>query len=653
MREDLPVSEIISFAPAIEVEEPPDLLSVRSASNPRANISIDDAFFVSGIQGLDICSENFICAGDFFRPLSSELPDLPALESFRLLSQINLKEMGGGQFRFGFNCNFESIQEEYQVELTILETDSSPWQNKPIITGTNETRIYEGQRGDIAVVKIDSYDFLKESMILDLRTIPEDVRNFIDVDLQPNFLLPYARPGAVKFSQNARITVNSPLNPNDFGGQFEIVLQAKSWIDNETFGIWSDNFTMTVVVEDLDNLPPVFLDERNQVDISVGEFDESFVLFNASAIDGDREIDTPINVTILEGPLKDLLILENNQIRLREEITDSDLLRLPEFSILQLEAQQLDNPEKKTTKTLLIKISKNFESQLTSDECSCETVENSSFSSLISPVQNQRFLCSLFFEEAYVFSVERFCSDFKEELTNLEKALIACLCLLIPLSMISLIQKIAPKMKNCKNDASKKIEEHEQIEVKDFPELKEKPAKVHANVEKRKSMNPLVDSDRTHHKINSSTILYGQIIKSGSIKSIQKVALAGETSFGDDIGPSFDKIVKKSKIEKLLGQECIHLSAFINLLNLKNLTHENILKYHGSFLENNENGDDFSVGIVWDLADQGSLEELFSFYRQNHWKRLTDLTEARFQNWIRNIIAALQAWAQKPIIKRP
>ena len=125
-------------------------------------------------------------------------------------------------------------------------------------------------------------------------------------------------------------------------------------------------------------------------------------------------------------------------------------------------------------------------------------------------------------------------------------------------------------------------------------------------------MNPLVDSDRTAHKIDASTIVYGQMIKSGSIKRIQKIALAGETSFGNDIGPSFDKIVKKSKIEKLLGQECIHLSSFITLLNTKNLTHENVLKYHGSFLESeNENAESFSVGIVWDLADQdqGSTSE--------------------------------------------
>ena len=193
--------------------------------------------------------------------------------------------MGGGQFRFGIVCSSGTIQEEYQVELSILEADGLPWQNKPVIRGDNKTQIYEGERGEILSLQIDSYDFLKEEMVLELRTVPPNLQDQLLLEIQPNYLLPYARPGDVKFTQNAKLSLINPVDPNDFGGEFNVFLRAKSWINNETLGIWSEEFSATVIVEDVDNLPPVFESERSEVSLKNEDFmNEEFLIFNASAV---------------------------------------------------------------------------------------------------------------------------------------------------------------------------------------------------------------------------------------------------------------------------------------------------------------------------------------------------------------------------------
>ncbi|CBY07547.1 unnamed protein product [Oikopleura dioica] len=530
--------------------------------------------------------------------------------------------MGGGQFRFGIVCTSGTIQEEYQVEISILEADGLPWHNKPEIRGKNKTQIYEGERGEILSLQFDSWDFLQGEMVVELETNPPNLKERLVIELQPNYLLPYARPGDVKFSQNAKLSLSSPVDPNEFGGEFVVTLRAKSWISNETLGVWSNDFKASVLVEDVDNLPPVFEDDSLEVTMRNEDFmDEEFVIFNASAVDGDRP-------GFRFCFLNDYIILEENTVYPKPEITTEKYLNLPDVGTIQFEARQINNPEKKTFKTLIVKIRKDFESELIADKCSCEMIENSPYSSMISS-SDEVLICSLFYQGRIVTSLTRDCDSFTalRGLSSLEKALVAVLCIILLIGIAFMIFKfskisLTPKLKN--SNIQRNLEDKEEPSTDQTAELEDRKTsfRAHQKLEKRKSMNPLVNSDRTFHKIDASNIIYGQLIKSGSIKSIQKIAIPGETSFGNDIGPSFDKIVKKSKIEKLLGQECIHLSSFINLLNTKNLNHENILKYHGSFLEDKNQDQDFSVGIVWDLAEHGSLEELFSFYRQLFYQKM-------------------------------
>jgi hypothetical protein len=603
--ESLPFSSEILFNPSIEAPS-------------KSSIDFQDGFSISGIQ-VDICSENSICAGNF---LSPELKN-DFFENFNLTSNVNLRQMGGGQFRFRIVCTSGTIQEEYQVELSILEADGFPWHNKPEIRGENKTQIYEGERGEILSLEIASYDFLQDEMLLELATDPANLKDRLVLEIQPNYLFPYARPGDVKFAQNAKLSLISPVDPNDFGGEFEVFIRAKSWIDNETLGIWSDEFAARILVEDVDNLPPVFEDERTEVSMRNEDFmNKEFVIFNSSAIDGDRNLNENVTVIISGGSLEDFILLNDNLIHPKAGIMTEEYLSLPDIGTIKLEARQINNPEKKTFKTVIVEIKKDFEAELTADKCSCETTENSPYSSMIS-IGDEGVICSLFYRTEIVSSFARDCDSPPKQggLSTLEKTLVAILCIILLVGIALVIFKFSPSIDKFKN--SKKHRDHEDNEQlptdvikKSAKEILKTAFRAHQKVEKRKSMNPLVDSDRTSHKIDASNIIYGQLIKSGSIKSIQKIAMLGETSFGDDIGPSFDKIVKKSKVEKLLGQECIHLSSFINLLNTKNLNHENILKYHGSFLEETNENEDYSVGIVWDLAEHGSLEELFSFYRQ-------------------------------------
>jgi len=270
--ESLPPSSDIIFNPSI-------------GAPTNSSIDIQNGFSISGIQGVDICAENSICAGNFLSPeLTNDI-----FENFNLTNEVNLREMGGGQFRFGIVCTSGTIQEEYQVEISILEADGLPWHNKPEIRGKNKTQIYEGERGEILSLQFDSWDFLQGEMVVELETNPPNLKERLVIELQPNYLLPYARPGDVKFSQNAKLSLSSPVDPNEFGGEFVVTLRAKSWISNETLGVWSNDFKASVLVEDVDNLPPVFEDDSLEVTMRNEDFmDEEFVIFNASAVDGDR-----------------------------------------------------------------------------------------------------------------------------------------------------------------------------------------------------------------------------------------------------------------------------------------------------------------------------------------------------------------------------
>jgi hypothetical protein len=68
----------------------------------------------------DICSTNAICSNDLFEVKISDA-------DIRLssLSLIDLKAMGGPQFKFGLICAYGAIQESYEILLEIVESDNT------------------------------------------------------------------------------------------------------------------------------------------------------------------------------------------------------------------------------------------------------------------------------------------------------------------------------------------------------------------------------------------------------------------------------------------------------------------------------------------------------------------------------------------------